>query len=103
MNISVFSVVLATTRSQILKYLIHWAYFFNRNAVLGITFSILLLSLAGIPPLSGFYSKLLIMLSLIYQAQYLVALLTAIVSCVACYYYIRLIKIFSFGTNIEGV
>jgi NADH-quinone oxidoreductase subunit N len=103
MNISVFSIVLATTRSQILKYLINWAYFFNRNAVLGITFSILLLSLAGIPPLSGFYSKLLIMLSLIYQSQYLIALLTAIVSCVACYYYIRLIKIFFFGTNMEGV
>ena len=103
MNISVFSIVLATTRSQIFKYLIHWAYFFNRNAVLGITFSILLLSLAGIPPLSGFYSKLLIMLSLIYQSQYLIALLTAIISCVACYYYIRLIKIFFFGTNVEGV
>jgi NADH-quinone oxidoreductase subunit N len=103
MNLSVFSIILATTHSYILKYLIHWTYFFNRNAVLAVTFSILLLSLAGIPPLSGFYSKLLVMMSLVYQSQYTIALLTAILSCIASYYYIRLIKIFFFGTSVEGV
>ena len=103
MNLSIFSIILATTHSYILKYLIHWTYFFNRNAVLAVTFSILLLSLAGIPPLSGFYSKLLVMMTLVYQSQYTIALLTAILSCIASYYYIRLIKIFFFGTSVEGV
>ena len=67
------------------------------------TFSFLLLALAGIPPLLGFFSKLMVILTLVDQSEIVLALLTVTFSCIACYYYIRLIKIFFFSVNEKGV
>jgi NADH:ubiquinone oxidoreductase subunit 2 (subunit N) len=60
-------------------------------------FSILLLSLAGIPPLIGFVSKLLIFLGAVEGAfispiLYWGALTMAVTSAISVYYYIRIIK-----------
>lgn len=61
--------------------------------------SINFLSLAGIPPLSGFISKFLIFVSLV-EGNYLKFLLFLIfMSLVAAYYYIRTIKILVFSNN----
>ena len=104
MNMAVFSVILGSTfHSYFLKYLINWSYFYHRNFILAMTFSFLLLALAGIPPLLGFFSKLMVILTLIDQSEIVLALLTVTFSCIACYYYIRLIKIFFFSVNEKGV
>ena len=67
------------------------------NPVLLIILSINFLSLAGIPPLSGFISKFLIFISLV-EGNYLKFLLFLIfMSLIAAYYYIRTIKIFIFS------
>jgi len=101
-NLSIFAVLLAATRVHVLKYLVNWSDFSNRNSSLGLAFATLLFSISGIPPLAGFYSKLLVMLSLIYQSQNLIALFAAFFSCVSCYYYIRLIKILFFSGSSSG-
>jgi NADH:ubiquinone oxidoreductase subunit 2 (subunit N) len=102
-NFSVFAVIITTTKSRILKYLVNWGYFFNRNAAVSVTFAIMLFSLSGIPPLAGFYSKFLIIAAVVYQSQNLIALFIALFSCIACYYYIRLVKIIFFCKNNFGV
>jgi len=63
------------------------------------TFAILLFSVAGVPPLAGFYSKFGIILTLVTQENIALALLVIIFSCIACFYYIRLIKILFFGES----
>jgi NADH-quinone oxidoreductase subunit N len=102
MNISIFSILLGN-KHAILKYIINWSYFFSRNIALSIVFSFILLSMAGIPPLAGFFSKLLIIISVIQQGYVIFSFFLVIFTCIGCYYYIRLLKIFYFGTNISGV
>jgi NADH-quinone oxidoreductase subunit N len=103
MTFAIFSIVLVSTDStKFLKYLINWSYFSKRNLVLTIGFSVVLFSLAGIPPLTGFYSKLLIFLALLQEDRFYTMVIMALLSCVGCFYYIRLIKIFFFCSNRKG-
>jgi NADH-quinone oxidoreductase subunit N len=60
------------------------------------TFAFILFSIAGVPPLAGFFSKFMILLSTIGQEYFFTSLLVILMSSVACFYYIRLIKIFFF-------
>jgi NADH:ubiquinone oxidoreductase subunit 2 (subunit N) len=69
---------------------------FKSNPFLAWNFCFILFSIAGIPPLLGFYSKLYIFISALKYGYYLVAIIAAIFSVIACAYYIRLIKLLYF-------
>ena len=69
---------------------------FKSNPLLAINFCFILFSIAGIPPLMGFYSKLYVFISAIKSEIYLIALIAAIFSVIASMYYIRLIKLMFF-------
>jgi NADH-quinone oxidoreductase subunit N len=58
-----------------------------------------LFSLAGIPPLAGFFTKLLIFNELINSQLYLVLAVAAASSTIGSYYYINIIKIMYFEKN----
>jgi NADH-quinone oxidoreductase subunit N len=59
-----------------------------------VIFSVLFLSLAGIPPLTGFLGKVYVIQSLLFEEKYVVIALVAVVlSVVAASYYMRLLKI----------
>lgn len=62
------------------------------NPLLALTFTLGLFSMAGIPPLAGFFSKYLILLSVFNQHLYFLAFVAILFSVVASFYYIRLIK-----------
>merc|ERR1711976_497740 len=66
------------------------------NPLLLIMLSINFLSLAGIPPLSGFISKFLILISLVETNNLKLLLFLILISLIAAYYYIRTIKILVF-------
>ena len=72
------------------------------NPALAISFSIAMFSIAGIPPLIGFFAKLGIFLSILYVEYYVVALLTVLCSVVSTFYYIRIIKILYFENILVG-
>lgn len=57
---------------------------------------VFMLSLAGIPPLAGFFGKFYIFISAIQSGYYILALLGVIASVVSAFYYIRVIKIIYF-------
>lgn len=97
MNSVFFSIVIISfSKQNFLKYLINWSDTSKRNYLLILAFSIVLFSTAGIPPLAGFYSKLLVFFALIQQNFIILTILISIFSCVGCYFYIRLIKTFFF-------
>ena len=69
---------------------------YERNAAVAIVLSLLLLSMAGVPPLAGFCAKMYVFFSAMEASMYTLAIVGVLTSCVGAYYYIRLIKIMFF-------
>ena len=100
MSLALFSVIFVVLKSNNLpKFLINWSFFATQNLCLGLSFSCLIFSIAGIPPLAGFFSKLGIFSCLLFNGYIVTPVLIAIFSSSACFYYIRLIRIFFFVEN----
>ena len=57
----------------------------SSQRALGVTLSLALLSMAGIPPLAGFYAKYLIFLSAMESSMYILALIGVLTSCVGAF------------------
>jgi len=91
-NVGAFAVVVALEQAGEERFdIANLAGMGWRHPVLGITMALFMLSLAGIPPLPGFFAKFLVFFAA-YQAGYgwlvLIGLLTSIVSA---FYYLRII------------
>lgn len=68
--------------------------------LLGLTFSLCLLSIAGVPPLAGFISKYYILSAAINSHLWLLTGIAIISSIISAYYYLQIIKIMYFKDNI---
>jgi NADH-quinone oxidoreductase subunit N len=66
------------------------------NKTMAITFSLILFSLAGIPPLAGFYAKMYVFLVAMSSSFYLPAIVAVLSSVISTFYYIRIIKVIYF-------
>lgn len=62
------------------------------NPTLALSMSLILFSMAGIPPLAGFFAKAFVLLSALQVNALGVAIFSVLMSCIACFYYIKLIK-----------
>jgi NADH-quinone oxidoreductase subunit N len=58
--------------------------------------------MAGVPPLIGFFSKLLVFSAMLKNSNLVVSMLIALLSCVSCFYYIRIIKILFFDPTVKA-
>nr|YP_009504376.1 NADH dehydrogenase subunit 2 [Gracilaria chouae]AWX65713.1 NADH dehydrogenase subunit 2 [Gracilaria chouae] len=81
-----------------MRYLVDVDGLVRHNSFLAGAVVILLFSMAGIPPTAGFFSKLFVLLAALQVKSFGISLLAVGVSCVACFYYIRLIKSIYFGS-----
>jgi NADH-quinone oxidoreductase subunit N len=61
----------------------------------------LLFSLAGIPPLAGFFAKFYVFLAAIKAGLYILAVLGVIASVVGAFYYLTIIKVMYFDEPAE--
>tara|TARA_B100001741_G_scaffold285587_1_gene261875 strand:- start:591 stop:1787 length:1197 start_codon:yes stop_codon:yes gene_type:complete len=66
------------------------------HPILSISFLVVLFSLAGIPPLAGFFAKFYIFMAVIEQSMYFLAIVGLLSTVIAAFYYLRLIKIIYF-------
>ena len=69
---------------------------YKSNNFISFCFSTVLFSIAGFPPLIGFFAKLGIFLSAIETSMYFVATIAILTSVISTFYYIRIIKIMYF-------
>ncbi len=68
----------------------------KNHPILALSLLLTLFSLAGIPPLAGFFAKFYIFLAVIEKQMYFLAIIGLISSVVAAFYYLRIIKIMYF-------
>ena len=72
----------------------------STNPVMATILTILMFSLAGIPPLAGFWAKWYVFLAAIDAKLYALAVIGVLASVVGAYYYLRIIKIMWFDEPI---
>jgi NADH-quinone oxidoreductase subunit N len=70
----------------------------NVNPVQAVIFSISLFSLAGVPPLAGFYGKFYLLYPLISNGFFYISIFLIVLSIVSAGYYMRLVKLVFFDT-----
>tara|TARA_S200000501_G_scaffold116597_1_gene109582 strand:- start:449 stop:1039 length:591 start_codon:yes stop_codon:yes gene_type:complete len=73
----------------------------KNHPMLALSFLIILFSLAGIPPLAGFFAKFYIFMAVIQEEMYFLAIVGLLATVVAAFYYLRIIKIIYFDPEQE--
>ena len=73
----------------------------KNHPLLSLSMMIILFSLAGIPPLAGFFAKFYIFTAVIEQSIYFLAIVGLLSTVIAAFYYIRLIKVMYFDEQRE--
>jgi NADH-quinone oxidoreductase subunit N len=65
-------------------------------------FAVFLFSMAGIPPLAGFFGKFYVILAALQSGLYALAIVGVIASVIGCYYYIKVVKVMYFDESASG-
>ena len=103
MNLGVFAVITSLRRRDIIgDELEDISGLWFKAPTEALLMMVFLLSLAGIPPLAGFYGKYFIFLSLIETGHYALASLAVVYVAVAAYYYIKVVNAMFMGTAAEA-
>jgi NADH-quinone oxidoreductase subunit N len=107
-GLGVWFVLLATRINQkycnekFNKELGDFALLRDSNPAFALSLMLTIFSIAGIPPLIGFFAKIGVFLSVLHAQYYLVALLAILCSVVSTFYYIRIIKVLYFENLLVG-
>jgi len=72
------------------------------NPAMALAFAAFMFSMAGIPPLAGFFSKLYVFLAAIEVGLVTLAVIGVLTSVVAAYYYLRIVKLMYFDEPTEA-
>jgi NADH-ubiquinone oxidoreductase chain 2 len=75
---------------------------FLLNPLLSLSLSICLFSMAGIPPLIGFFSKQFVLYSAIQNGYYFISLIAILVSVISASYYLKIIKVIHSESDTES-
>jgi len=102
MNVGTFCCVLAMRRTgRMVEGISDLAGLARNQPMLALAIAIFMFSMAGIPPLAGFFGKLYIFLAAIEAGLYNLAIIGVLASVVGAYYYLRIIKIMYFDDPAE--
>ena len=102
MNLGLFSCLLMMKRNH--KYfedIGDLSGLSKNHPLLSLSLLVILFSLAGIPPLAGFFAKFYIFKSVLEQSMYFLAIVGLLSTVVAAFYYLRIIKIMYFDKEKE--
>ena len=102
MNLGLFSCLLMMKRDNEYHEDIDDLSGLSKNhPLLALSLLVILFSLAGIPPLAGFFAKFYIFKSVLEQSMYFLAIVGLLSTVVAAFYYLRIIKIMYFDKEKE--
>ncbi|RPG95869.1 MAG: NADH-quinone oxidoreductase subunit NuoN [Candidatus Pelagibacter sp. TMED165] len=75
----------------------------KKNPLIALSFLIILFSLAGIPPLGGFFAKFYVFMAVIENEMYTLAVIGLLTTVISAFYYLRIIKIIYFDDIKEAL
>ncbi len=102
MNLALFSCLLMLKRNdQYYEQIDDLSGLSKNHPLLSFSLLIILFSLAGIPPLAGFFAKFYVFKAVIEQSMYFLAIVGLLSTVVAAFYYLRIIKIIYFDKEKE--
>ena len=97
MNLAFFSCLLMLKRNdEYFETIDDLSGLSKNHPVLSLSLLIILFSLAGIPPLAGFFAKFYIFKAVIEQSMYFLAIVGLLSTVIAAFYYLKIIKVIYF-------
>jgi NADH-quinone oxidoreductase subunit N len=97
MNVATFAVILCMRRGgKMVEEISDLAGLAKTQPVVAAALAVAMFSMAGIPPLAGFFSKLYVFLAAITAGLYTLAVIGVLTSVVGAFYYLRLVKLMYF-------
>ena len=72
----------------------------KKHPLLAISFLIILFSLAGIPPLGGFFAKFYVFSAVLEQNMFTLAIIGLLTTVISAFYYLKIIKIIYFDDSV---
>ena len=72
----------------------------KKHPILAISLLIILFSLAGVPPLGGFFAKFYVFVAVLEQKMYALAIIGLLTTVMSAFYYLKIIKTIYFDDSI---
>ena len=103
MNVGTFAVILSMrVKERYVEGINDLSGLSKTNPGIALALAILMFSMAGIPPLAGFFGKYFVFVAAINAGLIPLAVIGVLSSVIGAYYYMRLIKIMYFDDALEG-
>ena len=97
MSLGAFGCIFMMKRENVYHENINELSGLSRNhPILALSLLIIFFSLAGIPPLAGFFAKFYIFIAVIESKMYTLAIVGLVTTVISAYYYLRIVKIIYF-------
>jgi NADH-quinone oxidoreductase subunit N len=97
MTLGSFSVILAMKRNgQHVEKISDFSGLSRTNPLLAFFFAMLLFSLAGVPPLAGFFGKFYVFVAAIKAGLFTLSVIGVLTSVIGAYYYLSIVKVMYF-------
>ncbi len=104
MTLGTFAIILAMKRNgQAVETISDFSGLSRTNPMLAFFFAMFLFSLAGIPPLAGFFAKFYVFLAAIKAGLFTLAVIGVVTSVVGAFYYLTIVKVMYFDEPKEAM
>ena len=102
MNLGTFACILSMrNQGRMLEGIDDLRGLSKTNPLMAAALAIFMFSMAGIPPLAGFFGKLYVFLAAVEAGLYTLAVIGVLASVVGAFYYLRIIKLMYFDEPVE--
>lgn len=103
MNVAVFAFILSMKREdEYFENISDLSGLYKNHPLASTMISLVMFSLAGIPPLAGFFGKFYIFMAAIESQMFILAIIGVLASVVGAFYYLRIVKIIYFDEPKES-
>ena len=104
MNVGTFACILSMRRGgRMVESIDDLAGLSRSHPLMAAALAAFMFSMAGVPPLAGFWGKLYVFQAAVGSELYVLAVVGVLSSVVSCFYYLRIIKLMYFDDSVEAL